>query len=270
MLAFDIETGPLPDERLKELLPQFVADDHVKPVGEFDESAVKIGGLKDQAKIDSKINTARAAHRTALLNYSSDVKAARLAHFDNFKSKAALSPLTGEVLAIGYGNPGKTGREIRIDVVGETHPGLVDGVKMSESLDDEASLLSRFWLRFLDASGESTVGFNILGFDLPFLVRRSWVNGIDVPATVKEGRYWHRLFVDLLEVWQCGQRGNPPVLDNKLNTICQALGIEGKPDDGTTGADFARLLTEDRERAISYLAGDVRMTLDLAEVLQVL
>lgn len=75
MIVIDIETGPLPDEQLKELCPP------------FDESEVKCGNLKDPEKISAKIQEARRSH------------------FENFAKTAALSAATGRVVAVGYFNP---------------------------------------------------------------------------------------------------------------------------------------------------------------------
>ncbi|HZR19018.1 MAG TPA: ribonuclease H-like domain-containing protein [Verrucomicrobiae bacterium] len=67
----DIETAPLPESELTELLPK------------FDPSEVKVGNLKDPEKINAKIAEAEAATRK------------------DFFENAALDPLTGRVLAIG-------------------------------------------------------------------------------------------------------------------------------------------------------------------------
>jgi DNA polymerase elongation subunit (family B) len=70
-ILFDIETGPLPDEELKAMLPP------------FDPGEVKVGNLKDPEKIAAKVSEARANH------------------WRDFQRKAALDALTGRVLAIG-------------------------------------------------------------------------------------------------------------------------------------------------------------------------
>ena len=156
MIVFDIETGPLPDEQLRPLCPDFVPPPHP---GEFDPSAVKIGNLKDSAKIQEKIEAARQAHRDLISDFDRQVEAARATHWAEFVSKAPLSALTGRVLAIGY-------RSERATVIHH----------LDETADaDEAGLISQFWHRYRKSKGDRRplVGHNIAGFDIPFLVRRS-------------------------------------------------------------------------------------------------
>jgi hypothetical protein len=56
MIVFDIETGPLPSDEIRANSAPFVP---APPPGDFDPSAVKLGNLKDEAKIAAKINDAR-------------------------------------------------------------------------------------------------------------------------------------------------------------------------------------------------------------------
>ena len=73
----------------------------------------------------------------------------------------------------------------------------------------ESAILGRFWATYLKVKNEGRpmVGLNIFDFDLPFLARRSWINGIDVPETAidQSFRYWDRVFVDLRRRWLLGQ-----------------------------------------------------------------
>ena len=200
IIGFDIETGPL------EKLPP------------FDRSTVKLGVLKDKAKIEAKYVAAEQA----------------------YIERAALSPLTGRVLAIGIGDL-------------ETDPLILGG--------EESSLLESFW-GAVDHTAHM-VGFNIRGFDLPFLVRRSMLLGVDVPPGMIDARgYWHHCFVDLLDRWRCGDRQ----LWVKLDALAAAFGVAGKLE-GVTGADFADLwhgTKKDREKAVAYLKQDVQILLELA------
>ena len=204
MIIFDIETGPLPESDMPP----------------FDESTVKLGQLKDPIKVTAKIEEARA----------------------KYVERAALSPLTGQVLAIGYLPPGEA---------------------ESIVVENENVLLADFWWRFLShrRHGNIIVGHNILGFDLPFLVRRSWLLGIDVPADAFDGRYFNRIFVDTMDRWGCGTRGGDFV---KLDVLAKAFGVGGKPD-GITGGMFAELLANDRKAAEEYLHNDLEMTAKVAE-----
>ncbi len=179
--------------------------------------------------------------------------------------KAALSPLTGRVLAIG----------IQYD------DGPVDILENRTCDDDgERAVLTSFWT-LVHTSYRSAlwdkwkpspteprwIGFNTSGFDVPFLIARTQIlftalnaKGLPtgVPLWVQEGRHLHRMFLDLRERWGAGAKFAGPARGN-LDTICRALGIEGK---NGSGADFGKLYTnlETRPKAIEYLRNDIRMT----------
>ena len=209
--VFDIETEALGQEEV---------------LASFDEKAVKLGNLKDEGKIKAKREDARNAHL----------------------GRAALSPLTGRILAIGIQDP-------------DGYVGVY-----SSTPDLEHELCEVFWKTFTDnhEKGCSVVGFNIARFDLPFLYRRSLILGVEIPDDVLEkGRWWSPTFIDLMEMWQCGDRQEFISMDK----LCTALGVQGKPED-VTGADFARLWhgsNEEHHQAREYLLNDLRMTRAVAD-----
>ncbi|KKL62864.1 hypothetical protein LCGC14_2180860 [marine sediment metagenome] len=230
--VFDIETGALPDDELAELMPEF---------GEFHELEVKLGNLKDEAKIKAKIKAAREQHEV-------DRKKAKA----NFIDKAALSATTGHVVAIGYlRGDGQTVLDL-----GHDNP--------------EGSILIAFWRHYLYCREKKThlIGFNSNGFDLPFLIRRSWKYGIEVPQMVLAGRYFDKVFFDLMLHWGCGKFNDFVSLD----TVARFLDVGQKPSD-CTGADFAKLLASsnpaDRKKALDYLHGDLKMTWGVAAAMGV-
>jgi len=207
MLIWDIETEGLPD----------AAD-------AFDPSSVKVGNLKDAAKIAAKVAEAR----------------------EQFIEKAALSATTGRVLAIGYFDPAK--EAVRVNGIGEL-----------ETADkDEAEVIEDFWNTAEDCRDRSVplVGLNIHEFDLPFLVRRSWILDLMIPDWVmSQDRYWDPIFVDLRKKWLCGVRATD--VRSNFGELGAAFGTGGKTD-GVTGADFSRLWWSDRTKAIEYLVNDVK------------
>ena len=204
MIVFDIETGPLPSEHLAKVMPEFRAP----------------ANYKDQTKIEAYVSESR----------------------ELWRQNAALSALTGRVLAIGVSMDGET------KVIG---------------LEDESETINWFWLQWQDArmtrGNEKFVGFCVKPFDLPFLVQRSWIHGVHVPFDVFEGRYWNSAFIDLQERWLCGGRDSRGA---SLDAVCRAFGLEGKHG---TGADFARLWESDRYAAFAYLKHDLWLTRQLAE-----
>lgn len=242
-VVFDIETGPLSMDRLKEVLPPFAPT--AKDPGEFDESTVKLGVMKDAEKIRAKIEECRAKHAAAVAEYQDYLSVGEEQYWQSVMDRAALSATTGQVLAIGYHGSGKS---------------FIDSVDPQI----ESNVISRFWAQFvkLRSGGRSMIGFNCNDFDVPFLVQRSIILGIDLPENLLEGGKWlSRTFVDLRSIWSAGSRSSPGTLD----LICRCAGLGAKTD-GVSGADFSRLFSnpETRQQALDYLSNDLAMTAGLA------
>jgi hypothetical protein len=251
LLIFDIETGPLPDDELRALLPPF--DESQFLVGDFDERSVKLGNMKDPAKIKAKIDAARDEHESRKANLEATLAEEREKHWQAFKNDAALSAVTGKVIVVSYCN---SEGEVVIDGDGE-----------------EREILTRWWdhYRTCRAAQRTMVGLNIFNFDLPFLVRRSWILDVSVPGQAftwwKNKLNWNELFLDVRTQWLLGEYGNQT--KSNFDTLAQAFGTGGKPD-GITGADFARLWQEDREKAIDYATQDVVQPVKWLEKMQLL
>lgn len=271
MIVFDIETGPLPWGRLKDLVPAFDEVAAVPDMGPFDPASVALGNLKDQAKIDAKVAEARAKHEAAAKSVAHRRAAARNAHVEKFTEKAALSATTGCVKAIGIWHDSIQMPEL-VAVDAGQGSGSVDFEEFRVTfVPREEMAVFYFWDLLGSSASHTFAGHNIHGFDLPFLVRRSWILGVDVPEAIwapgQFGRYFSPRFIDTMSRWACGGRDFI-----KLDEIDRAFGGEGKSDD-CTGADFARLFDnggEDRIKALLYLRNDLAMTRRVAEAMQLL
>jgi len=204
VIVFDIETGPRADAA--QFAPEFEAP----------------ANYKDPVKI--------AAYRAEKMT--------------EWVKSAALSAVTGQVLAIGVREDGRT--EIFCS-------------------DDEAKMLFSFW-DYVSTDGAiraRMVGFYSNRFDVPFLIRRSWRLGVPVPRGIMHGRYMNDVFVDLIQVWQLGDYQ----ASINLDTLARWLGVGAKNGDG---ADFATLLTSDRAAALAYLENDLEITERCAIALNVM
>lgn len=197
MIICDIETGPAPDGILDELKPVFEANKT----------------LKDPDKIVADLKAKEAAWR----------------------EKAALSPLTGQILAIGL--LGEEGEQILTDT--------------------EAGMLEYFWEIW--GEGSRFVGFNVR-FDFKFMAVRSWALGVPVPVDLMEGRYFNKRICCLQEVVTFYGK---EVTGFSLDAVCKTFGLPGKMP-GMTGADFAQVFQEDREKALAYLRADLAATAALS------
>jgi 3'-5' exonuclease len=253
MVIFDIETGPLPIDELKKILPGFDRTS-VKRPGEFDPSTVKCGNIGGPTsdKGLAKIAEARAENAKAIADYESNLQRAESNYWLEIYSRAALSATTGQVLAIGY----KTDEKSVINCIG--------GLEGDVPQITEAVLLQKFWERYekLRRDDRKMIGFNSREFDLPFIAQRSVILGISIPKTlIQNGRYIDGTFVDLRDRWGFGGKSS-----GSLDLICKSCGLGGKPD-GVNGAHFSELFCESatRREAIDYLLNDLEITFELAE-----
>lgn len=224
-IVFDVETGPLAESELSALLPP------------FDPAEVRTGNLKDPAKIAEKIAEAEANHRR------------------EFFDRAALDPLTGRVVAIGM----LVFPEIRGQ---RPEVGVESGECVIIGHEDEARTLREFWQHTQAEMGRMNpmIGFNIFGFDLPFLFRRSWKLRVPVPFGIRRGRYWGDQMIDLRDAWQLGDRQ----ARGSLDSIAKHLGVGAKNGDGKA---FAELWRSDRAKAEAYLRNDLELTAKIAYAL---
>lgn len=201
-VVFDIETAPLPESELQGMMPEFSAPSN----------------WKDPDKIKAHIEEQKK----------------------KWVEEAALSALTGRVLAIGV-------------LIGDEFICIADPAP-------EAQILHEFWDMMQLGGGllSHMVGFNIFQFDLPFLIRRSWKMGVTVPLGIRRGRYWGDQITDLRDVWQCGDRQAHVSLDS----IAKHLDVGAKTG---SGADFSKLWAIEREKAMAYLKNDLELTAAIAK-----
>lgn len=161
----------------------------------------------------------------------------------------ALSPITGEVLAIGYG-----------DLDGESWAAFSqsngEGAVIGGFLATAAERINR---------GCRVVGFNCLDFDVPFLLFRARALGLTIPSCI--GNIWRgrwqasEMFLDLMLLAQFGKHDRKGY---SLDRVSRAMGIEGKKGNG---ALFYQMLRDNPQEAMDYLANDIRVTVEVARKL---
>jgi hypothetical protein len=70
----------------------------------------------------------------------------------------------------------------------------------SDGIADEADLLTELWLALAETQGRCA-GYNIIGFDLPMLQRRSLMLDVTPPLVPQVRRYATEPVCDLMEVY---------------------------------------------------------------------
>lgn len=163
--------------------------------------------------------------------------------------KAALDPDYGKILSIGmriYGpeSLNETTVFINRDVF---YPGAEVKDIPADAMH-ESNLLWMFWKTLSDCGGRC-VGFNILGFDLPFLLRRSMALGVTLPLPPMLAKYRTEPVTDLYGIlynWAPGK---------SLKQIAKLYGIENQ----CPGLDGAHVKDLSADALRGYQRNDVDM-----------
>lgn len=213
MICYDIETGPRPAEEIEHM---------------FDPDGVKYGNVKDSAK-------RRAIDKAAL---------------ETFFDKAALSPISGRIIAIGYASPGS-----------EQQPSVVG---VGYNVHTEEDVLGHFWQTYqLSRERKTTIaGWNSNEFDFPYIIKRSWMLGVEVPSSVysQNRRYFADHLIDLMKVFLVGSFS---VKYAKLEMVAESFGFDKKTP--LNGADFHSTWEHSQQEAVRYLQQDALLTASVAE-----
>ncbi len=227
-LHFDIETAPNMDA---------LRTHHPYPgLPVFDPDAVKVGNLKDAAKIAAKIEAERAKFAETLVGHEER-------HWEELvtSTKACLSPALGRICAVGYSfGDGEAHQLINTSPQGE--------VVMVELL---AKLLNEA-LRF----GDPILGWNITGFDLPFLQFRSRALGATLPTLQDSRGYWVANVIDLMHD-VAGQHRSNRLPGMGLKVVAPAFGFPPNPEPDGGKHFWKHAQAGEMDRCRKYLEWDV-------------
>lgn len=128
--------------------------------------------------------------------------------------------------------------------------------------EDEKQLLADFLdlaERFVTTSQHSFCGHNIKEFDIPYLCRRTLINGLHLPDCLQiSGRKpWDLNFIDTLNLWKFGDYKSY----TSLKTLTAIFGIP-TPKDDIDGSEVAQVYYQkhDIKRISVYCQKDVAAT----------
>jgi hypothetical protein len=169
----------------------------------------------------------------------------------------SISPMLGQIVSLAFG-------EGEIDDVGDQEVTVLAVPHPEHPIDDpppwllvmsEADLLRSFWT--LAAAADVVVTYNGRNFDIPFLVGRSLIHGINARVDLLGSPYALRPHLDLYRVLTGGGRAQGPT---GLDVVCWALGVES-PKGAMDGSKVADAYAAGDLRAIAeYNRGDIRAT----------
>jgi len=201
--VFDLESAPLPEDQLLSQIPEFAP----------------AANLKDPDKMKASIEDKKA----------------------RYMSQAALSPLTGRVVAVGI-KPSWS------------PPIIFHGTDEKQVVGDAVG-----WLNHTISERIQCIGFNIHGFDLPFLRFRAIVHKVQPLHWIRyNGRAnWAEKFRDLLPELVMGR----DFAGYNLDAVSKSLGLGQK---NGSGAFFWDLYQTDQKQALAYLENDLELTAKLA------
>lgn len=121
-----------------------------------------------------------------------------------------------------------------------------------EDMQTETDLINHFWSVYKACYGWSC-GYNIIGFDLPYLLRRSFDLGIKVPVFPVLAKFRTEPTIDLMGIlYNWGQAKG-------LKWVCKRYGIKNDLPD----LDGSQVATMDRETLRAYATNDVKLVVDL-------
>ena len=146
----------------------------------------------------------------------------------------------------------------RIVALGMASDDWTNEVMTASCDDEEIALLKMFWQQIL-SQHTRPCGYNILSFDLPILLRRSWVLGVTPTKYLDLRRYSTVYTVDLMQVFY--NWGAAPGPTRGLKAVAAMYGIEN-PCPDVDGSDVAMMSVDELK---TYCANDVRMTRELAQ-----
>ena len=166
---------------------------------------------------------------------------------EEWLSKCALSPLTGQVLMCGI-SLNENIECFYIDKVvlaneNELLQSICDGINYTDLI----------------------IGHYIKSFDLPFIINRCRKHGITPPNVgyMARGRWvWNENVIDLADLWTFNKYGEYI----SLNNMAKYFGL--KPKDETIGENFEQVFNEDIEKAIAYCKHDIELTKQIYERLK--
>jgi len=165
---------------------------------------------------------------------------------------AALYPEFGKVLVISIGQI--------------TYPDGVTPVSKVKSFygDDEAEVLKDFMgtmIKIFSAKPDiKIIGHNIKGFDIPYLIKRSVINGVSIPnqLQLQKLKPWENCLLDTYDIWKFGGWNGA-----SLSLICDLLNIPSPKEAMKAGDVSSSYWAGKLEEIKKYCEGDVVATMNV-------
>ena len=169
----------------------------------------------------------------------------------------ALSPLTGQIIAIGMLNPDTEKGVVYYQSLDKNPPLPFEEDNIRYETGTEKEIIKKFWSSI--KSYKQFITFNGRGFDCPYLLIRSAIHKIKPTKPLMPNRYSDSLHVDLLDqltFYGASKRYS-------LDMWCQAFGIKS-PKTEMSGSMVGEFFKAGRYEDIAkYCAQDLWATKEL-------
>ena len=182
----------------------------------------------------------------------------------DLKKGMGLSPLTGEIVAIGLLEAEEDRGAVYYQDLDKNPPagGETDEEGIKYKAMDEKEMLKKFWE--IAKKTDQLISFNGRGFDVPFLMVRSAVHGIRPSVNLLPYRYakhYEVNHIDLLDhlTFLGLMRGR-----KNLHLWCNAFNIKSPKSKGVSGGDVQELFKNKKYLVIAkYNVDDLFATREL-------
>lgn len=184
----------------------------------------------------------------------------------SLKEEFGLSPLTGQIVAIGVLDAETDKGAVYFQAPGESIAPFEENDVKYEVMG-EAAILAKFW--DIARYAQAFVGFNSRTFDGPFIIIRSAVHRVRPTKDLMSNRYLSSQRFDAKHIDLNDQLTFYGAFNRRhaLHLYCRAFGIESPKDEGVDGASVGQLFAERRFLDIArYNARDIRATRQLYDI----
>lgn len=176
---------------------------------------------------------------------------------EEIKERLGLSPVTGEIVAIGLLEPDTMKGKVYFQAPREDPflPFEENGIWYETGTEEE--ILKKFWLEIKDY--DQIITFNGRGFDCPFILIRSAFHKIRPLKDIMPSRYnnSHTDLLDQLTFYGATRK-------YRLDIWCRFFGIRSPKEEGITGVDVKELFMKGRYLEIArYCMRDLIATKEL-------
>ncbi len=159
----------------------------------------------------------------------------------------ALRPEFGHVICIGMGHDGRGRGELETKAL------------TASAVEDERRILEEFWDKVRSSRDWRFVTYNGLGFDLPYLIRRSIYVGASSTVGLPLRPYAPDSHFDVMRILSNWERSDTV----RLDIVAELLGLQKWPP-GMEGSQVLGLWRAGRVAEIeAYCLGDVRLTYEV-------